>query len=160
MAFRSEALMLDQIMKNHLLCDYLRAEGVSLDLRTYVEPTGLFGIPDVVIAGFSKRCARMELRETFAFELKLTKWRRALIQAYRYKAFSDRVYVVLDHDSVGPALSNRVEFERVGVGLLSLTSSNEIRAHVEPRKFQPFSASLAEEWRSQLETSIATTSSV
>ena len=52
-----------------------------------------------------------------AFEAKLTKWRRALQQAYRNRCFADLSYVVLPENSAKNALRNIEEFERRGVGI-------------------------------------------
>lgn len=57
--------------------------------------------------------------EFCSFEFKLHNWRRALIQARRYRSFSCRVYVVMPPAAAGRALDQRENFGRLNVGLIS-----------------------------------------
>ena len=59
----------------------------------YKEWQGLFGIHDYVC--FSKGDGEIDV---ISFELKLTNWRGALMQAFRYLSFSDYSYVVLPEE--------------------------------------------------------------
>jgi hypothetical protein len=52
-----------------------------------------------------------------AFEAKLTKWRRALDQAYRNRCFANVSFVVLPKDAARRAASFPNEFRRRGVGI-------------------------------------------
>lgn len=56
----------------------------------------------------------------FAFEAKLSQWRVALNQAYRTTSFAHFSYVVLPISKIKPALKQRHEFEKRGVGLCSV----------------------------------------
>jgi hypothetical protein len=56
--------------------------------------------------------------EVVAFEMKLTKWRDALGQAYRNTIFAHRSFVVLPWATAQRALCG--EFERRGVGLCTI----------------------------------------
>lgn len=56
------------------------------ELKFIEEPKGLFGIPDLLL--FNGRI--------IAIEFKLKNWKQAIKQAYRYKSFSEQVYVLLD----------------------------------------------------------------
>jgi hypothetical protein len=53
-----------------------------------------------------------------AVEMKLSRWRQALVQACSYLRFANAVYVVLDGNRVKVSTSMRHEFESSGVGLL------------------------------------------
>lgn len=62
-----------------------------------------------------------------AYEAKLTDWRKALLQARRYREYADYALVALSADYIIPALKNKLMFESRGVGLLA----------VEPNKLTP-----------------------
>jgi hypothetical protein len=115
--------------------------GVGRADRVFIakEVRGFFGIPDVVAASFSGIDEKGT--KSIAFEMKLSDWRRALIQAYRYKSFAMSVYVVLDHGSVSSALRNIDEFTRANVGLISVFATG-IVCHRHPMIESPFSDQL------------------
>ena len=75
----------------------------------YKEWQGLFGIPDYVC--FSKGDGEIDV---ISFELKLTNWRGALMQAFRYRSFSDYSYVVLPEETAIKALEHLEMFIRYG----------------------------------------------
>jgi hypothetical protein len=58
-----------------------------------------------------------------AFEMKLTDWRKALHQAYRYKYYADLSVVVLPTGKATSAVRSSMLFEALGVGLWTLDSS-------------------------------------
>ena len=81
-----------------------------------------FAVPDCGVAD----CVVFRLEETkagrrsaylMAFEAKLKDWRKALMQAFRYRYYANAAIVVLPFASAAPALENRHLFERFGVGL-------------------------------------------
>ena len=83
----------------------------DMHLNYFVEPKGLFGIPDLVIVNSDPlRFGCKEYLQIIAFEMKLMKWKRALTQAYRYKAFANYSYVLIDMDYVSPAIRNIEQF--------------------------------------------------
>ncbi len=53
----------------------------------------------------------------YAFELKLEKWKVALIQAYRNTSFANKSYVVLPKESAIKAARYEYQFKRRAVGL-------------------------------------------
>lgn len=61
--------------------------------------------------------------ELWAFELKVSDWRRALFQAQQYAAFADSVSVVMAADRVHRAKVAQGWFEKLGIGLLALDSA-------------------------------------
>jgi len=106
------------------------------------EVRGLFGVPDVLIAygkigPFGKKYVR-----TYAFELKLRNWKRALVQAYRYSAFSHYSWVILDQARIMPALTNIAAFQRANIGLLSIDVHGAIAYHHQPKFQTPYSPNL------------------
>ncbi len=107
------------------------------------ELDGLFGIPDFVIANVNKsNKGKQKIRCTFAFEAKLSKWKKAIAQAYRYKAFADTSWVILDSDYIKPALTHIDDFKVANIGLVSLDSNNRIKIHYKPRRENPYSKEL------------------
>ena len=52
-----------------------------------------------------------------AFETKLSDWRRALQQAYRYRYYADQAFVVLPPGRETKAVENRDLFRQLGIGL-------------------------------------------
>ncbi|SEW10407.1 hypothetical protein [Halobacterium jilantaiense] len=82
---------------------------------------------------------RQHITQTFAVELKLSKWRKALKQAVGGKSFAEFRYVLLDADHIGPALNNREMFEDRNVGLLSVDKQGNYVEHVSATRVDPFS---------------------
>jgi len=108
------------------------------------EVCGYFGIPDFVIV---KKTHKKSV--SFAFEAKLSNWNRALTQAFRYKAFVNKSYVIMDHDKVKPALLNTEKFSRSNIGLLSIENSGKVHIHYNPRQESPFSPQLEEKFNAE-----------
>ena len=100
------------------------------------EVRGLFGIPDLIAARISE-CGVPSTKGSVAFEMKLSDWRRALIQAYRYKAFAATVYVVIDDTRSNAALQHREQFVRANVGLIGI-STDSLTIHLHPTDEVPF----------------------
>jgi len=108
----------------------------------FEEEKGLFGIPDLVIAT-SNPFQKSPVGVMFlAFEMKLKNWKRALIQAFKYRSFAHKAYVLIDHAHVKPAKKNLHMFKRSNVGLLSIDDSGKIKRHYQPRYRRPYSQDL------------------
>ena len=106
------------------------------------ELSGLFGIPDLVL-GFVKTHANGHRTiRTYAFEMKLANWKRALVQAYKYAAFAHYPFVVMDHKHVHRALRNIGMFHRSNVGLMSIDPSGAVYVHSRPRFRKPYCSGL------------------
>lgn len=71
-----------------------------------------------------------------AFEAKLSRWRTALVQAYRNTAFAHYSYVLMPENTTNSPLKNSYEFERRGIGLCSVGPSG-IRIEIEAVKKDP-----------------------
>lgn len=72
------------------------------------------------------------LDSVIAVEAKLKNWKQALKQASRYKKFAQLSYVLLDENSIKPALSNIESFFSSNIGLMSLSESGEITIYFSP----------------------------
>lgn len=88
---------------------------------------------------------RRHVTTAYSVELKLSKWKKALRQAFRGKGFSEYQCVVMDAEYVGRALENRHRFEEHGIGLMSLTKDGEYEIHLSPERNNPYS--LINRWR-------------
>jgi hypothetical protein len=73
------------------------------------------------------------VNKVIAVEVKLTKWRRALIQAFKYTVFANQSYVAMDFSYVHRATANIEQFQRSNVGLLSISNERVITNHYEPK---------------------------
>ena len=102
---------------------------MSVDFEKYIKSTlgntyfkewqGLFGVPDYVC--FSKLDEGIKV---VSFELKLKDWRGALVQAFRYRSFSDYSYVVLPAETAEKAYNHVNLFEKYRIGLISFKEGN------------------------------------
>ncbi|GAB7009509.1 hypothetical protein [Halorubrum trueperi] len=88
---------------------------------------------------------RRHVTTAYSIELKLSKWKKALRQAFRGKGFSEYQCVVMDAEYVDRALENRQRFEEHGIGLMSLTEDGEYEIHLPPERNNPYS--LINRWR-------------
>ena len=108
-----------------------------------------YGIADLVMfswsrpdnggAAFSVEQLRQRLlrRRLTAFEIKLSDWRKGLIQAYRYRYFCDRAIVVLPERAARIAESNFSLFRSLEIGLWTFdTASHVIRKRFTPSNTQ------------------------
>lgn len=103
------------------------------------ELSGLFGIPDHLAVFWKEDVLGRRIQRTFAFELKKSNWRRALMQAYRYASFSEYSFVVLDHAFVNRPLACLHEFQNANIGLISVRRDGEVFWHFRPRYRPPYS---------------------
>ncbi len=95
-----------------------------------------FGIADFVWINFTNLSVYRNLQDInlldflktqklTAFEMKLTDWKRALYQAYRYTYFADHSIVVLPLESIENAYKNLNLFEELKVGLWGFDRSQK-----------------------------------
>lgn len=137
MAFATEKEMIEVIKGS----DYIKKITHSGPSVIEDEVSGYFGVPDFIIV---KKTQKKLI--SFAFEAKLSNWNRALEQAFRYKAFTNKSFVIMDHDKIQPALSNSEKFSRANIGLLSIENSGKVHVHYNPRQESPYSPQLYEKF--------------
>ena len=121
----------------------------------FVELTGvtrnsaLGGLRHFVEAGFCQKKGNGKwiklyqpkpvVRNILALEAKLTDWKRALKQASRYLDYAHQSWVVLDEYAIKPAQKNIKEFQRLNIGLSSISTNGEFTIYhtpsVQPPKF-------------------------
>lgn len=102
--------------------------------RMLKEFEGILGIPDFLF--FSKN--KESLKEVVIYELKLNNWHRALIQAYRYKSFSHKSFVVMDEAFVSRAIKHIEKFKLSGIGLASINTEGDFRIIVDAKTELPY----------------------
>ena len=74
-----------------------------------------------------------------AFEMKLSNWRRAMMQASRYKTFANTSIIVLPAKKCKVPLQYLDTFKKVGIGLWGFSpDSNQIITHFTPKPTKPF----------------------
>lgn len=78
-----------------------------------------------------------------AFEMKLTKWKQALHQAYRNSSFAHYSYIVVPSKTARLAARQEHEFLRRGVGLCSIDGTR-IRIEIDARWAEPLRPWLTE----------------
>lgn len=147
MGFKSEEELFNTALTSHpiqhLVCLYANT-------TCLIEPAGLFGIPDLVIASHDFSGNGEQQIMAFAFEMKLSNWKRALAQAFRYKAFAEVSFVVLDSKYINRALKQLDKFQRANIGLLSIDLDGNLQIHHQPSNDDPF----CEQTRSNFERKV------
>lgn len=141
MAFSTEQELMDVALNSSHLSDFVNDTEILFNLYG-IELKGLFGIPDIVVASVVVNDGECFIRRSHAFELKLSNWQRSLVQAYRYRAFANLSYVLIDDDRKNPALKNIERFKRSNIGLLSINQRGVILIHHQPTFDIPYSDQL------------------
>lgn len=92
---------------------------------------------------------RRHVTTALAVEVKISKWKDALKQAFSYKSFSHYQFVALDSDHIRRSLDNVDLFEHFGVGLLGVDISGLVNIHYLPSRtspYSPYNTWLLNEW--------------
>ena len=136
---------------------YTSEDLMSVDFEEFIKSTmgntyfkewqGLFGIPDYVC--FSKLDTGIKV---VSFELKLKNWRGAMIQAFRYRSFSDYSYVVLPEETAGKAFNHINLFKKYGIGLISFRKDKYFIMY-SPIQNRPLSLQLREKAETKIRRS-------
>ena len=101
----------------------------------FKEQEGLFGVPDFILADRKSNLI-------ISFELKLKNWKRATIQAFRYKSFSDISYVVLPSTNINSKEFSIEYFKKFNIGLAEFNLEQGFRIISKPQKGTPYSNKL------------------
>jgi len=129
MIFKSEAEM-SKVFETFVLSTI-----VDNSIFLIKEFKGLFGIPDFILIENFKN----HINYIVSIELKLRNWQRALKQAFRYRAFSNESYVILDEDYIDVGLKNLKYFEKFNIGLGSINYNAKVTIFYKPLISRPFS---------------------
>ena len=99
------------------------------------------GVADFLLCQLPTRRAAVPLPDNLslmAFETKLSDWKRALYQAYRYRYYADLSIVVLPYQKVTRPLQFRGLFSTLGIGLWTFdASASVIHRHLSPCENEP-----------------------
>lgn len=133
MGFKSEADLVETALRSSGFRTFTSCRNPKCIL---IEARGLFGVPDLVLVNPT---AHNKI-DAVAFEMKLSDWKRALMQAFRYLAFADRAYVCMDRQFVHRALCRIDQFVNANVGLLSIDVDGLIELHFAPLSQKPYSS--------------------
>jgi len=101
------------------------------------EVSGLFGIPDFVI--YDKTGYEHSI---ISFELKLKNWKKASIQAFRYRSFSNGSYVVMPKAEFNSPQFSQDHFKKYNLGLAEFDTEGNFRIVCKPTKEKPYSKKL------------------
>jgi len=82
---------------------------------------------------------RRHVTTSYAIELKLGKWKKALEQAIRGKSYADYQFVALAEENILRAIENIELFEENDVGLMEISKDREFHVHYQPGKQNPYS---------------------
>lgn len=129
MKFNTEMEM--AICFRDLILSKVIGESVEL-LEEFKSPVG---IPDYMLIERN----RNSITYVTSIELKLTNWKRAINQSFKYRNFSNESFVVMDEAHLSPAYKNLEAFIQYNVGLASLSKSKKLEIHFCPRESIPFS---------------------
>jgi len=140
MPFKTEEQLFEKAITSPFLQNMV--ETLIYPTYAYVEPKGLFGIPDLVIVNVEYKSGQATIIRSFAFEMKLSNWKRAITQAYRYRAFANLSFVVIDRYFLKPALENIGDFVKSNIGLISIDRSGFLNLHYTPKFEEPYSYEL------------------
>jgi hypothetical protein len=111
--------------------EFLSDKGVIIES----EIKGLFGIPDIVLAENENG----SIKHVIAIELKLSSWKRAITQAFKYQSFAWESYVVLDEKFANRAVSNLPLFKKHNIGLATYNIYGEFKIIHKPEIRKPYS---------------------
>jgi hypothetical protein len=95
--------------------------------RTYADQNEGVGKKEFPVSGFGIAdliWASSDGSTIIAFEMKLTDWKKAIGQAYRYRYFSNQAYVVLPATSA--VEQNQHVFEAANIGLILYDDKNHL----------------------------------
>lgn len=141
-SFASEADLCSAVLESNLLQTMEPPNDENEKNFILPELKGLAGIPDLVMVKAHNSEYDL-LFTTISFELKLSDWKRALLQAFKYRAFSHKSYVVMDKAFESRALRHIDMFIKANVGLATVDLNCRLNIIFTPLIAHPYSEQLA-----------------
>ncbi len=119
---------------NCMADDYMNSDTKELiDVGLIIQSGNLY-----YLSGQSKS----EVGDIWAFELKLSNWKRAIFQALQYKAFANYSVIVFPIEKEKLLLNNLETFRNLNIGVLLFDIKNQKSQWlVHPKKEKPISKS-------------------
>lgn len=108
--------------------DFLKKKICNKNIDYLYEVDNLYGIPDYVLFEKTKK----NIKYILSIELKLKNWKQGLIQAFRYKNFSNDVFLVIDSKNISSALKQINDFVKYNVGLASFDENKNFYIYYLP----------------------------
>jgi len=102
-------------------------------IEEFISP---FGIPDYMVVEYDNN----SIKSIISFELKLSSWKRGLVQAFKYKSFSNISFLVLDGDKKELIKKNISNFKNSNIGLAVFNNKKEIEILFLPSIESPYSS--------------------
>jgi len=104
------------------------------------------GVADCIVFRLGAKNEEMAMEHLTAFEAKLSDWRKALAQAYRYRYYANSSVVIMPAECARSAIQNGNLFERFGIGLWTFDpGSGTIQDLIPARSLTPRSAQKREQ---------------
>lgn len=147
MPYNSEHELIEQAMASQFYRHIGDRSFYNGNFYQIKEMSGIIGIPDLILVKFLKHKKNSIQLKSFSFEFKLYNWKRALTQAYRYKAFNHKSYVIMDHKYVHRAIDNLNFFIRSNIGLASIDGTGTCKTFFIPKTSVPYSSDLYNKFR-------------
>jgi hypothetical protein len=143
-SFRSERELLNTALASP---SFDAALATDFGWHRFLEPKGLFGVPDLVLTSISCENGSWLCSETMAVEAKLRNWQKALKQAFRYRSFAHVSYVLLDRSYARAAVRNLDRFVRANVGLMTITPAGDVEIYHQAHRADPYCNQTTERFR-------------
>lgn len=105
------------------------------NVKVLKEFDGIISIPDFLLVIEGKNINPYLI----SIELKLKNWKRALNQAYRYKAFCNEAYVIMDSTSISRVFNHLNDFRKANIGVATFDTKLNIKIYNEPVSSLPYS---------------------
>lgn len=130
MRFISEEIMSSKIYK--ILLDEINNHK---NVKILKEFDGIISIPDFLLIIEDKNANPYLI----SIELKLKNWKIALHQAFRYKAFCNEAYVIIDSTSISRVSNNLNDFRKANIGVATFDTELNIKIYNETVPSLPYS---------------------
>lgn len=130
MKFKSEKEMAE--LFRHFIHFSIKENNNNIEILEEVK--GLFGIPDCILIEKNGESTNYII----SLELKLKNWKRALKQAFKYRSFSNKAYVIMDEASIKSGLKRVDLFIKSNIGLASFNKNIEFKVYYNPKESKPF----------------------
>ena len=143
---RTESLFLHAFAYNFKSRLLLQKSNKKYILARELDLNG-YGIADLIFWEYHIKNSENYLLNTTitAFEIKIKDWKRAIIQAYRYKYYSNRAIVVIPTEYSNKAILNKKLFQDLDVGLWAFDKKDQkISKIYTPRKRKPINEAARE----------------
>lgn len=125
----------EEVMSNKIYTILLEEIDNNNNIEILKEFGGIVSIPDFLIIIKNKNANPYLI----SLELKLKNWKRALNQAFRYKAFCNEAYVIINSTSISRVFNNLNDFRKANIGVATFDTELNIKIYNETVPSLPYS---------------------